>query len=198
MTSVRACAALPFLAAVLVGGLATGAASPIAAQGVLDLRGRPVDPLTVSDGTRAHVLVFTTTDCPISNRYAPEIARLAAAYAARGVRFWVIYPVPGDTPEKIRTHATRFGLDLPIARDTRAALVKRTGVSVTPEVAVIDGRGEVAYRGRVDDRYVDFGVDRPSPTTRDLDAALTNLLAGQPIDPATTRAVGCILADLLK
>lgn len=183
--------------ALLAGWLAAAAAIP-AAPGVVDLDGRAIDPLAVSDGARAHVLVFTTTDCPISNRYAPEITRLAAAYVERGVRFWAVYPVPGDTPEKIREHAAQFGLGLPIARDTRFALVKYTGVSVTPEVAVIDARGEVAYRGRVDDRYVDFGVDRPAPTTRDLDTALANLLAGKPIEPKTTRAIGCFLPDLLK
>lgn len=192
---VRARLATLFLAALLIG---TADAAGPSASGVVDLEGRAVDPLAVSAGTRAHVLVFTTTDCPISNRYAPEIARLAAAYAGRGVRFWVVYPVPGDSPDKIRSHVTQFGLNLPIARDTRFALVKHTGVSVTPEVAVIDRRGEVAYRGRVDDRYVDFGVDRPAPTTRDLDVALTNLLAGKPIEPKTTRAVGCFLSDLLK
>jgi hypothetical protein len=192
---VRARWALLLVAAVLSGSaFAAGPAAP----GVVDLDGRVVDPLTVPAGSRANVLVFTTTDCPISNRYAPEISRLAAAYAGRGIRFWVVYPVPGDTPEKIRAHAAQFGLDLPIARDTAFALVRRTGVTVTPEVAVIDGRGQLAYRGRVDDRYVDFGVDRPAPTTRDLDQALAHLLAGTPIEPKTTRAVGCILSDLLK
>ena len=186
------------LSGLIVAGLVSAAVPAVEPQGVVDLDGRPVNPLRVPAEARAHVLVFTTTDCPISNRYAPEITRLAAAYAARGVRFWVVYPVPGDTPEKIRAHVTQFGLDLPVARDTRAALVKYSGVSVTPEVAVIDGRGEVAYRGRVDDRYVDFGVDRPAPTVRDLDRALTHLLAGKPVEPKTTRAVGCILSDLLK
>ena len=183
------------LVVLLAGTLAAGVKS--APQGVVDLDGRAVDPLTVT-GDRAHVLVFTATDCPISNRYAPEIKRLAATYGSRGVRFWIVYPVPGDTPEKIRAHVSQFGLDLPVVRDTAFALVKRTGVSVTPEVAVIDARGEIPYRGRVDDRYVDFGVDRPAPTTRDLDQALANLLAGKPVEPKTTQAVGCILSDLLK
>jgi hypothetical protein len=184
-----------FVAAVLSGSAFTAVAS---APGVVDLNGVPVDPLTVKGGTRAHVLVFTTTDCPIANRYAPEVSRLAAAYASRGVRFWIVYPVAGDTAEKIRAHVTRFGLDLPVARDTAAALVKWTGVRVTPEVAVVDARGEMVYRGRVDDRYVDFGIDRPAPTTRDLDQALEQLLAGRPVEPSTTQAVGCILSDLLK
>jgi hypothetical protein len=173
------------------------AAWPVAPPGVVDLDGRAVDPLTVRDA-RAHVLVFTTTDCPISNRYAPEIKRLAEVYGGRGVRFWIVYPVPGDTPETIRAHVSQFGLNLPVARDTAFTLVKRTGVSVTPEVAVIVPGGEMIYRGRVDDRYVDFGVDRPAPTTHDLDRALANLLAGKPVAPKTTQAVGCILADLLK
>ena len=190
--SLRACSAF---ALALVLRVTLAAAAP---QGVVDLEGRAVDPLTVPAGARAHVLVFTTTDCPISNRYAPEIRRLAAAWAERGVRFWIVYPVPGDTPEKIRAHVTQFGLDLPVARDTKFELVRHTGATVTPEVAVIDGEGAMAYRGRVDDRYVDFGVDRPEPTTRDLAAALTNLLAGRPIEPKTTRAVGCFLTDLLK
>jgi hypothetical protein len=190
----RARPAVLLLAAALAG---PAAAHPATAQGVVDLDGRAIDPLRVTDA-RAHVLVFTTTDCPISNRYAPEIKRLATAYGARGVRFWIVYPVRGDGPDRIRAHVAQFGLDLPVARDTASALVKRTGVSVTPEVAVIDARGEMVYRGRVDDRYVDFGVDRPAPTTHDLDQALGSLLAGRPIEPRTTRAVGCILSDLLK
>jgi hypothetical protein len=189
----RALATL-LVSASLVDGL--GAAT--GPTGVVDLDGRPLDLLTVPATARAHVLVFTTTDCPISNRYAPEVKRLAAAYAERGVRFWMVYPVPGDTADKIRTHVAQFGLHLPVARDTAFELVRHTGVTVTPEVVVIDATGGVAYRGRIDDRYVDFGVDRPAPTTRDLDLALTNLLAGRPIEPKTTRAVGCFLTDLLK
>ncbi len=39
-------------------------------------------PLSAAEPIR--VLVFTTTDCPISNRYAPEIQRLAAKFSERG------------------------------------------------------------------------------------------------------------------
>jgi len=189
----RALASLAVIASLLLQGSASG--NP---RGVVDLDGRAVDPLSLPAGVRAHVLVFTTTDCPISNRYAPEITRLAAAYRERGVKFWLVYPVPGDTPEKIRAHAAQFGYDLPIARDTAFTLVKHTAVTVTPEVAVINAGAYVAYRGRVDDRYVDFGLDRPTPTTHDLDQALANLLAGRPVEPISTRAVGCMLSDLLK
>jgi len=179
--------------------LLTVALSPVrASDGIVSLDGIAVDPFAVPRGVRAHVLVFTTTDCPISNRYAAEITRLAALYKAQGVQFWMVYPVASDTPDAIRAHVGRFGLQLPVARDTRGSLVRRTGVTVTPEVAVVSGSGQMVYRGRVDDRYTDFGVDRPQPRTRDLDLALTQLLRGQPVSPASTRAVGCFLPDLLN
>lgn len=182
----------------LVVVLLAGPAGAQSVQGVVDLDGRPVNPLSVGDGGRVSVLVFTTTDCPISNRYAPEIARLSHAFRHRGVAFWLVYPVPGDTPDRIRAHMKMFGYNLAVARDTGFTLVKHTSVTVTPEVAVIDASGEIAYRGRIDDRYLDFGLDRPAPTTRDLESALTRVLGGRPVEPKTTRAVGCILSDLLK
>lgn len=143
------------------------------------------------------VLVFTTTDCPISNRYAPEVQRLAGRFAGK-VEFTLVYPVPTDSDAAIREHVRTFGYTVPWQRDRSQALVKKTGVTVTPEVAVIDRAGTVLYRGRIDDRYIDFGRDRPQPTVRDLERSLDAILAGKPVPVRETRAVGCILADLVK
>lgn len=150
----------------------------------------------VSAAEPIRVLVFTTTDCPISNRYAPEIQRLAAKFADRA-RFVLVYPVPADSPELIREHRQKFGYSLESIRDTAQKLVMQTGVTVTPEVAVMAGE-RMVYRGRIDDRYVDLGRERPSPTQRDLEDALSALIAGTPIATRETRAVGCFLSDLLK
>jgi peroxiredoxin len=141
------------------------------------------------------VFVFTTTDCPISNRYAPEIQRLAAKF--RTVRFVMVYPVATDTPEVIDQHRKKFAYSIDFVRDEKHELVKETGVTVTPEVAVMkDGR--LLYRGRIDDRYADFGKNRAQPTVRDLERSLQAIAAGKPVPVADTRAVGCILSDLLK
>ena len=142
------------------------------------------------------VLVFTTTDCPISNRYAPEIQRLAAKFSNQ-VRFVLVYPVASDSPDVIRDHHKKFGYSLESIRDTQHQLVKQTGVTVTPEVAVMAG-DRMVYRGRIDDRYIELGKDRLQPTRRDLEAALDALIAGKPVAQRETRAVGCFLADLIK
>jgi hypothetical protein len=142
------------------------------------------------------VLVFTTTDCPISNRYTPEIQRLAARFGDTA-KFILVYPVPTDSAEVIGAHHKRFGYALEYLRDTGQQLVKKTGVTVTPEVAVMKG-STLVYRGRIDDRFVAFGVERPQATTHDLEDALSAIVAGKPVATRETRAVGCILSDLVK
>ena len=141
------------------------------------------------------VLVFTTTDCPISNRYAPEIQRLAKKFGT--VKFVMVYPVASDTPELIDAHRKKFAHSIEFLRDDKHELLQKTGVTVTPEVAVMkDGR--MLYRGRIDDRYLDFGKDRPQPTVRDLERSLDAILAGKPVPVAQTRGIGCFISDLLK
>ena len=142
------------------------------------------------------VYVFTTTDCPISNRYAPEIQRLAAKFAPKA-RFVLVYPVPTDSAEMIREHKKKFAYAIDSVRDTDQQLVKLTGVSITPEVALMKG-SQLLYRGRIDDRYIEFGKDRPTPTQRDLEAALDAATTGKTIAVKQTQAIGCILADLVK
>ena len=153
-----------------------------------------IAPLSAAEPLR--VLVFTTTDCPISNRYAPEINRLAARFSGR-VTFVLVYPVGADSPEVIREHHKKFGYSIESLRDTRHELVKRTGVTVTPEVAVMAGE-RLVYRGRIDDRYIELGRDRIKPTRHDLEDALTAILANKPVAQKETRAIGCFLPDLLQ
>jgi hypothetical protein len=52
------------------------------------------------------------------------------------------------------------------------------------------------YRGRIDDRHVDFGRSRPEATTHDLDHALDELLDGHPVSNPRTRAIGCYIGEL--
>jgi hypothetical protein len=182
---------------VLAGALLIAAAAHAAASDlrVIDLDGRAVDPLPADPKVRATVFVFTTTDCPIANRYAPDIRDLFESFARRGVRFWLVYANPAESSDAIREHVSRFGYPMPAVRDPRHELIKRLAITVTPESAVLDSQGRTLYRGRIDDRYVDFGVERPTATRKDLQEALKAVLSGTAVSTPTTRAVGCIVAD---
>lgn len=185
------------LTALALAGSGCGSGAGTRRPELLALDGRAVDPLReLGDGIG--VFLFTRTDCPISNRYAPEVRRLYERFAPRGVSFRLVYVDPSQGPEEIRRHVDEFGYPMPALRDPGHALVASTGVRVTPEVAVFalrGGRAELAYRGRIDDWYVDFGVRR-EPSSHDLEAALESLLAGEPVPHARTQAVGCFIADL--
>jgi Redoxin len=163
-----------------------------------DLDGRLVDPLAPVPGVRATVFVFVTTDCPIANRYAPEIQRLAAIFTSQGVRFWLVYANPHEPPASIRNHLRQFQYAIPALRDPEHALVRFTKVTVSPEAAVVDPGGAVLYHGRIDDRWVNLGRDRPSPTRADLAEALRATLDGKPVTQTGPPAVGCILSDFLR
>ena len=173
-------------------GLAAGCAPD---TGLLDLEGRSVDPLAGSQ--TATVLLFVRMDCPISNRYAPEIERLWERYASQGVRFFEVYPNPRATPEEIRRQREAFGVPFPALRDPQHRWVEATGATVTPEAVVFDARGRQVYRGRIDDRWASFGRFRPEPTRRDLADVLDSLIAGETVDPRTTKAIGCYIEDLV-
>ena len=144
------------------------------------------------------VLIFVSTDCPVSNRYAPEIVRLYEQFTPQGLRFRLVYPNPLDTPQAIDAHIRGFGFPRITQRDPEHRLVKQAGATITPEAAVFDKSGRLVYLGRIDNRFVELGRERPAATEHDLRNALTALVAGKPIAPARTQAVGCFIADMTR
>jgi hypothetical protein len=144
------------------------------------------------------VSIFTSIDCPISNRYAPEIQRLQEQFAAEDVRFSLVFANPRETRATIHQHLRLFGYRIDVVQDPQHDLVRRTGATVTPEAVVFDRQDRLVYRGRIDDRYVDIGIDRQSATTHDLRDAIAATLAGRPVAKPNTPAVGCYLADVIR
>src|SRR5580698_9870476 len=81
-------------------------AAGLASAATLDLAGNPRDPFTTP--AEARVLVFVRTDCPVTNRYAPELKRLWDQFVPSGVRFWLVYPDPSETTGKIQNHVLEY------------------------------------------------------------------------------------------
>ena len=163
-----------------------------------DLDDRAVDPFKAAAGTKALAFIFVSVECPISNRYAPEVRRLHEKFAAQGVEFSLVYPNPMEPVAAIRRHLKDYSYPMRALRDPRQELSKVAGATITPEAAVFDTRGRVLYRGRIDDRYVSLGVERPVASRHDLDEALTDIVAGKAPREATTQAVGCYIADFAR
>jgi hypothetical protein len=167
---------------------------------VTDIEGKPVEKLA-SPGTRAVVLIFAATDCPISNRYIPEITRLDRELSAKGVAFRWVFPNPGDTLPIVRKHLADFGLTTPALMDPQQDLVQMASAAVTPEAAVFtvkDGSLHEVYHGRIDDRYIAFGKQRPQATRHELEEAIQAALAGRPVSAPAHGPVGCSIIPLAQ
>ena len=64
---------------------------------LLDLDDKAFDLRKSSEG-RVHVVVFTRSDCPVSNRFAPEVRGLFEKFHPQGVDFYLIYVDPNEKP----------------------------------------------------------------------------------------------------
>ncbi len=137
---------------------------------------------------KATVFVFASTQCPISNIYMPRVSELARDAVARGVRFFLVDPSQEDTPAALRRYGKDRGLSCPIVRDTGLALTDWLAANRTPEGIVVDSKGDICYRGRIDDN-----PDRVKVVHHDLRDAIDAVLNGTKIDRPRTLSVGCTI-----
>lgn len=163
--------------------------------GFLDINGKEQSPLTVKDA-KAHVILFVTQDCPISNGYAPEINSMVKEFAGKPVRFYMVQVDPDLTVSDAKKHAAEFGLQLPVILDKKHEIVSAVDATRTPEAAVLLPNGSVAYLGRIDDLYPGLGKKRQTASQHDLRNALNQVLAGEPVTVAKTEAVGCVIGSV--
>jgi hypothetical protein len=173
--------------------------------GVTNLEGEAVDPFAPGTGipVRAVVFVFADPECPVSNRYMPEINRLHDAHRSRGVRLWVVYSPATASLAAVRSHYAAYGVRAPALFDPGLAIAERAGATCTAEAAVyVRSRATagrewtLVYRGRIDDRAGARGIWRAAATTRDLAEVLRRVERGEEPAYRTTRAIGCYLKPL--
>ena len=166
--------------------------------GATDLNGHPVIDLAPA-GARAVVLFFAASDCPISNRYIPDLQRLAKQFEPLGVRVWFVYPNPGDDAKVVRAHDLEFAITANTALDTSQTLTRMAQVTVTPEAAVFVPQGtslHEVYRGRIDDRYLALGNERPQAMHHDLEEAIRAVLGDKPVPQPAGPPIGCSIVTL--
>jgi peroxiredoxin len=205
--------ALPFVrlargvALVLLGGIAVLAATSsgephdsvlgrrIANFVLPDASGKQVGLADFKD-SKALVIVFLGTKCPVANAYVPFLLDLQKQYR-RNVQVLGINPSSGETAADVAAHMKEFGITFPILLDSRQTTLSLFGASRTPEVFLLDARWAIRYHGRIDDRFAP-GIQRDEPSRHDLREALDELLGGKKISVPRTEAAGCRITRLFR
>jgi alkyl hydroperoxide reductase subunit AhpC len=180
---------------VVSGDMAVLGADPSSLKGasLRGLDGKRVDLAAPPSG--ATVLVFYSTECPISNSYSPTLSTLIDLFPAKSVKWIGICVDPDLSDSEVGTHARDFSLKFPVVHDRRGTFARKIGAKMTPETFVIDKEGSIRYHGRIDDQFVARRVRNAVPSGNELKDAIAAVLNGKEVKAPYVEAVGCPLPE---
>ena len=159
-----------------------------------DVSGR-VHQLGERQGVKAIVLVFLGPECPISQRYVPELNRLAADQGTNAVEFYGMISSPSMARTQAMAFASEYAIKFPVLFDDAGRLARWLRPTHVPEAFVLKRDGDVVYHGRIDDGYESLGKPRAVVRNRELRDAVSAVLSGKPPRKTFARPVGCYFED---
>jgi peroxiredoxin len=145
------------------------------------------------EGAKALLVIFMCNHCPYVIHVAPEVARLARHYQAKGVAVIGINANdasthPADSPEQMVHEVENREYSFPYLYDETQEVAKAYRAACTPDFYVFDADHRLVYRGQLDS-------SRPNSSTpltgKDLRAALDAVLAGHPVSSDQKPSIGC-------
>jgi len=136
--------------------------------------------------SKAIVIIFVATECPISNDYNSRMEKLFNEYSQKDIAFIGINSNKAESVERIKEHAKEKGLTFTILKDEKNIIADKFEASFTPEVYVLNSDFNILYHGRIDSARKESEVE-----TKDLENALNEILAGKEVMKKETKAFGC-------
>ena len=146
------------------------------------------------------VLEWTNAGCPFVRKHydSGNMQALQKKWTEKGV----VWLTVNSSAKGKQGHVDAAGAKKEIAAneavptayllDHDGKVGKAYGATAPPHMYVIDAKGQLAYAGAID--------DKPSADQEDIagaknyvDAALTAVLAGEPVETKATRAYGCAM-----
>ncbi len=92
-----------------------------------------------------------------------------------------------DSLEEMQKKAKAEGYKMPYVLDASSELADAFGARTTPHIYLFDRDAKLAYRGLIDDN----SADKDAVEHTYLADAINNMIAGETIDPAVTKSIGC-------
>ena len=175
----------------LAGELEIGSTMPLKDLKLADISGKNIT-LANAKGDVGTLVVFSCNTCPWVIRWEDRYVSLANTYAQKGIGMIAVNSNAArfggeDSLEEMLEHAKNNGYNFPYAQDPESELASAFGATKTPHIYLFNGDDKLVYRGAIDDNAKNAKkVDEPF-----LANAIDALLAGNPINPQTTKALGC-------
>jgi len=138
--------------------------------------------------SKAIVIMFIATKCPVSNDYNSRMEKVFNDYKDKEVTFLGINSNKAEDVSEIRNHAKNNGLTFTILKDEKNIIADKFDASFTPEIYVLSNDFELLYHGRIDNSRRESEVN-----TTDLRNALDEILSGKSVSKPETKAFGCTI-----
>lgn len=137
------------------------------------------------------VIIFTSNTCPYDGYYLNRIRTLANQYSGK-IPVLLVNSNTGDTEssDQMKNYADQCQLPVPYLADKDHNLLRLLNPRKSPEGFVLQKSGndfKVVYRGAIDDNAQSEKEVKVSYLTD----AIAKLLAGEKIEVADVRPVGC-------
>lgn len=149
--------------------------------------------LTDYKDSKAIVVMFIATQCPVSNAYNARMAKLYKDYQSKGVTFLGINSNKQESIKEIKKHSEENKFGFAVLKDKKNVVADRFKASFTPEIYVLNPKFEIVYHGRIDDSRREDSVK-----SHDLRNALDEILAGKSVSVKETKAFGCTIKRVSK
>jgi peroxiredoxin len=143
--------------------------------------------------SKATVIVFTSTACPVCNGYVPRLGELVKKHAADKVTWVGIASHPADDADTVAKYVRGAELPFPLLKDDGTTLADKLQIERVPTVLVLDAGRTVRYAGRIDDQLAP-NAHKAKATTAELADALAAVLKGEDVKVPHTAAAGCKLS----
>jgi peroxiredoxin len=138
-------------------------------------------------------VIFSCNTCPWVVAWEDRYNELYKEFANQGVGFVLVNSneakrAGDDSMAKMKEHAKEIGyFNFAYVVDEKSVLADAFGATKTPDVFLFNGNMELVYQGAIDDNSKDKNaVEEPY-----LKKAVEAMVAGKPVDPSETKALGC-------
>jgi peroxiredoxin len=173
------------------GELEIGSTMPLMDHQLVNISGNT---MTLADvkGDVGTLVVFSCNTCPWVIRWEDRYVSLANTYAPKGIGMIAVNSNAArfggeDSLKEMVEHAKNNGYNFPYAQDPESELASAFGATKTPHIYLFNADDKLVYLGAIDDNAKNAKkVEVPF-----LANAIDALLAGNPINPQTTKALGC-------
>lgn len=136
--------------------------------------------------SKAIVIIFVATRCPVSNAYNTRMEKLFEDYKDKDVAFLGINSNKSESVAEIKEHAKEKNLNFTILKDEGNVIADMFEASHTPEAYILNKDLSILYHGRIDNSQRESEI-----TSKDLRKALNEILAGKEVSNPQTKAFGC-------